>query len=49
MGLADRDYMKAESWQRDQKAKRAAWFRIPRWVRFRELRDDAWIPSKRKR
>jgi hypothetical protein len=25
MGLADRDYMKAESWQRDQRQRLAAW------------------------
>jgi hypothetical protein len=46
MGLADRDYMKSEKWQREQREKRASWFRRPRWARWRELRDDAWIPSK---
>lgn len=46
MGLADRDYMKSEKWQREQGEKRASWFRRPRWARWRELREDPWIPSK---
>jgi hypothetical protein len=49
VGLADRDYMKSERWQKDQREKRSSWFRRPRWARWRELRDDAWIEPKRRR